>query len=124
MDPSSRHLLLVGQGLGVGPLVALAEWAVGAGLAVTLLAGAADAAGLLPAAMIPAEVEYRTATGDGSLGQPRHGAGPAGAGPGDPPAALGRPGLRRRDRRPSTWPCATPSPPRASPASPASPRAW
>ena len=69
VEPSSRHLLLVAQGLGIGPMVALAEWAVGAGLEVTLLAGAAGAAGLLPSAMIPAEVEYRVATADGSLGQ-------------------------------------------------------
>ena len=68
VSPSSRNLLLVGQGLGAAPLVALAEWAVGAGLAVTLLAGAAGSADLLPASMIPAEVEYRVATRDGSQG--------------------------------------------------------
>lgn len=68
--PDSRHLLLVGHGTEVAPLVALADWAVGAGSAVTLLAGADTSGGLLPAAMLPAEVEYRVATSDGSLGHP------------------------------------------------------
>lgn len=66
--PASRHLLLVAQDLGVAPLVALAEAATAAGLAVTLLAGAVAASALLPAAFLPAEVEYRVATSDGSLG--------------------------------------------------------
>lgn len=68
VSPGARNLLLVGQGLAVSPLVALAEWALAAGLAVTLLADAVSAAGLLPPAMVPAEVEYRVATADGSLG--------------------------------------------------------
>ncbi|MDP3046331.1 MAG: hypothetical protein Q8O07_02520 [Chloroflexota bacterium] len=68
VDPASRHLLLMAEGLGVAALAPLAAWAVAHGLAVTLLAGAPTATGLLPAALLPAEVEYRLATGDGSLG--------------------------------------------------------
>lgn len=68
VEPTSRRLLLLAQGLGVAALAPLAAWAVDRGLAVTLLAGAAAAPGLLPAALLPAEVEYRLATGDGSLG--------------------------------------------------------
>jgi dihydroorotate dehydrogenase electron transfer subunit len=67
--PASRHLLLLAEGLGVAALAPLAAWAVTRGLAVTLLAAAPTAAGLLPAALLAAEVEYRVATGDGSLGQ-------------------------------------------------------
>jgi dihydroorotate dehydrogenase electron transfer subunit len=67
--PASRHLLLLAEGLGVAALAPLAAWAVARGLAVTLLAGAPTAAGMLPAALLPAEVEYRVATSDGSLGQ-------------------------------------------------------
>jgi dihydroorotate dehydrogenase electron transfer subunit len=68
VSPGSRNLLLVGQGTDAAPLAALAEWAVGAGNAVTLLAGAETSSGLLPPAMLPAEVEYRVATSGGSLG--------------------------------------------------------
>ncbi len=68
VEATSRHLLLLAQGLGVAGLAPLAAWAVDRGLAVTLLAGAASPAGLLPAALLPAEVEYRLATSDGSLG--------------------------------------------------------
>jgi dihydroorotate dehydrogenase electron transfer subunit len=65
---TSRHLLLAAEGLGVAALTPLAAWAVAHGLAVTLLAAAATATALLPAALLPAEVEYRLATSDGSLG--------------------------------------------------------
>lgn len=64
----SRNLLLVGDGVDVAPLAALSDWSVNAGNSVTLLAGAETSSSLLPAAMFPAEVEYRVATADGSLG--------------------------------------------------------
>ena len=69
VESASRHLLLLAEELGVAALAPLAAWAVARGLAVTLLAGAATSTALLPAALLPAEVEYRLATGDGSLGQ-------------------------------------------------------
>ena len=68
VEPNSRHLLLLADGIGVAALAPLAAWAVGRGLEVTLLAGSATASVLLPAALLPAEVEYRLATSDGSLG--------------------------------------------------------
>ena len=67
--PKTRHLILIGEGLAVAALIALAATAAGSGLAVTLLAGAPTAATALPASLLPAAVEYRVATADGSLGQ-------------------------------------------------------
>lgn len=66
--PSSRNLLIVAGGVGVAPMVMLADEAIGRGLNVTFLMGAADAAGLLPAAELPSSVEYVVATDDGSRG--------------------------------------------------------
>ncbi|MCL4464615.1 MAG: dihydroorotate dehydrogenase electron transfer subunit [Chloroflexi bacterium] len=68
-EPKAGHLLLVGGGLGVAPLVMLADEAVRAGLAVTLAMGTRTAAGVFPARLLPEEVEYAVATEDGSLGQ-------------------------------------------------------
>jgi dihydroorotate dehydrogenase electron transfer subunit len=68
LAPSTRRALLVGGGVGIAPLVALAEQAVPRGVSVTLLAGAATAAGLMPPSRVPAEVEYMVATADGSAG--------------------------------------------------------
>ena len=103
--------------------MALAEWAVGAGLAVTLLAGAAGAAGLLPAAMIPAEVEYRVATADGSLGQ-RGTVLDLLTPPRESPLLLWADQVFAGGTRRSTWPCATPCRRCALAATPVSPRAW
>lgn len=66
--PRSRNLLLVAGGVGVAPMVMLADEAVAKGLNVTLLMGSADASGLLSAALIPSAVEYVVATDDGSKG--------------------------------------------------------
>ena len=65
---SSRNLLLVANGWGVSPLVALAEQQVGRGRSVVLLAGAPNAALQYPAALLPPEVEFVVATDDGSAG--------------------------------------------------------
>ena len=64
----TRHLLLVGGGVGIVPLVALAEEAVRKGIAVTLLAGFRSASKVFPAERLPTDVEYLVATDDGSLG--------------------------------------------------------
>lgn len=66
--PTTRRALLVAGGVGIAPLVILAEQLVAREISVTLLAGAASAAGLLPPHYLPAEVEYVQATADGSAG--------------------------------------------------------
>jgi dihydroorotate dehydrogenase electron transfer subunit len=66
--PTTRRVLLVAGGVGIAPLVVQAERALARGISVTLLAGAASPAGLLPAHHVPSEVEYQVATADGSMG--------------------------------------------------------
>lgn len=62
------NLLLIGGGVGVAPMVDVAERAVTAGHAVTAIMGARSADGLLPASEWPREVEYLVVTEDGSAG--------------------------------------------------------
>ncbi len=62
------NLLLVAGGVGVAPLVALAEHAVGLGHQVVAMMGARTEAMLLPAHHWPKEVEYVVVTEDGSAG--------------------------------------------------------
>jgi dihydroorotate dehydrogenase electron transfer subunit len=69
LDPSARHLLMVAGGIGVAPLVMLADEALASGQAVTLAMGARGAAGVFPAGLLPEEVEYVVATEDGALGK-------------------------------------------------------
>ena len=64
----ARNLLLVGGGVGVAPLVALAEEQIARGRSVALCFGARSAAGVFPADLLPPEVEYYVATEDGSQG--------------------------------------------------------
>jgi dihydroorotate dehydrogenase electron transfer subunit len=66
--PRSQNLLLVGGGIGVAPLVWLADVAVEKGKSVTLLLGARTAAQIFPAHLLPPEVELVVTTEDGSLG--------------------------------------------------------
>lgn len=66
---SASHLLLVAGGIGVAPLVWLAEEQVSRGRNVTLLQGARSAGDLFPARLLPPEVEVVVATDDGSAGQ-------------------------------------------------------
>ena len=68
IEPRARNLLMVAGGVGVAPLVMLSDEAVGRGLNVTFLMGAADGDGLLGAALLPSAVEYVVATDDGSKG--------------------------------------------------------
>jgi dihydroorotate dehydrogenase electron transfer subunit len=65
---TTRRALLVGGGVGIAPLVALAEHLVAKGISATLLAGGASAAALLPPSRVPTEVEFIVATADGSAG--------------------------------------------------------
>jgi len=66
--PQAQNLLLVAGGLGVAALIGLADWAVAAGKAVTLLQGARTSAKLYPPELLPPEVEALSATDDGSTG--------------------------------------------------------
>lgn len=67
--PADRgNLLLIGGGVGVAPMVDMAERAVAAGHHVVAMMGARTKAQLLPADAWPKEVEYVVVTEDGSAG--------------------------------------------------------
>src|SRR5262249_32923171 len=68
-DKNARHLLLVANGLGVAPLVSLAEEGVAAGADVVMLIDAANSGGLYPTDRLPTEVEIVALTQDGSSGR-------------------------------------------------------
>jgi len=63
------NLLLVAGGIGVSPLVWLADEQVARGCHVTLIQGARSADGLFPAHLLAPEVEVVAVTEDGSLGR-------------------------------------------------------
>jgi len=65
----SRNLLLVAGGIGIAPLVALAEKGIANGLGITLLLGAPTQAQLYPPRLLPPEVKLVVATEDGSAGR-------------------------------------------------------
>jgi dihydroorotate dehydrogenase electron transfer subunit len=69
VKPSARNLLLIAGGIGVAPLVWLADERVSRGDSVTVLIGARSADQLYPAALLPPEVEVVTCTDDGSAGR-------------------------------------------------------
>ena len=64
-----QNLLLVGGGIGIAPLLWLADEAVAKGHSVVLLDGARDANGVFPAELIPSETEVVVTTQDGSQGR-------------------------------------------------------
>ena len=66
--PSSRNLLLVAGGIGVAPLVALAEYASVIGCSVTLLIGSRTAAQIYPVRLLPPGIITIVITEDGSEG--------------------------------------------------------
>jgi dihydroorotate dehydrogenase electron transfer subunit len=66
---ASRNLLLAAGGIGIAPLVWLAEDAVAKGRTVTLIAGARTASMLYPSSQLPHEVEVVITTDDGSAGR-------------------------------------------------------
>jgi dihydroorotate dehydrogenase electron transfer subunit len=68
IHPATRHLLMVGGGCGIAPLVALSDAAVARGLSVVLLFGARTAGAVYPGGQLPPEVEYGVSTDDGSVG--------------------------------------------------------
>ncbi|MFC2039382.1 dihydroorotate dehydrogenase electron transfer subunit [Chloroflexota bacterium] len=65
----SRDLLLVAGGIGIAPLVALAERGASEGFQVTLLLGALTRAQLYPGDLLPREIRVLLATDDGSAGR-------------------------------------------------------
>jgi len=72
----SRNLLLVGGGIGIAPLVWLAEDAVAQGRNVTLVVGARSAEHVFPSSLLPREVEVVVTTDDGSAGRKGFATGP------------------------------------------------
>jgi len=67
--PDSGKLLLIAGGVGIAPLVFLADKALDQGQAVVLLAGSATASLLYPQSLLPSAIEFVTATEDGSGGR-------------------------------------------------------
>ena len=67
--PAGQNLLLVGGGIGIAPLLWLADEAVDKGRSVVMVAGARSAAGVFPSELVPAEVEVVVTTEDGSVGR-------------------------------------------------------
>jgi dihydroorotate dehydrogenase electron transfer subunit len=63
------NLLLVGGGIGIAPLLWLADEAVAKGKSVVLIDGARDEHGVFPAHLVPPEVEMVVTTQDGSAGR-------------------------------------------------------
>jgi dihydroorotate dehydrogenase electron transfer subunit len=64
-----QNLLLVGGGIGIAPLLWLADEAVAKEHSVVLVDGARDAEGVFPAGLIPSEAEVVVTTQDGSQGR-------------------------------------------------------
>ncbi len=69
LKPSSRELLLVAGGIGIAPLVFLAEKALDEVNSITMLMGASNTSLLYPRSMLPPSIELVTATEDGSEGR-------------------------------------------------------
>ncbi|MGB2800492.1 MAG: dihydroorotate dehydrogenase electron transfer subunit [Dehalococcoidia bacterium] len=65
----SHHLLLVAGGIGVAPLVSLAENELARGAHVTLILGAPTQDQLYPAHLLPPGIDLLVATEDGSAGE-------------------------------------------------------
>ncbi len=65
---AGQNLLLVGGGIGIAPLLWLADDAISKGRSVVLLDGARDTHGVFPADLIRSEVEVIVTTQDGSSG--------------------------------------------------------
>lgn len=68
---SASNLLLVGGGVGIAPLVALADAEsekASRSRSIVLCFGARSADGVYPAELLPPQVEYQVSTEDGSMG--------------------------------------------------------
>ena len=69
IHPSSRNLLLVAGGVGIAPLLALAEHSRAKGLKFRLIIGEKNAAKIYPDLLLPPGINAVITTEDGSLGQ-------------------------------------------------------
>jgi dihydroorotate dehydrogenase electron transfer subunit len=69
IHPGSHNLLLVAGGIGIAPLVFLAQQALNQGCSVTLLLGAPTTSQLYPQHFLPPEVRLVTTTEDGTAGR-------------------------------------------------------
>lgn len=69
VDSRSRNLLLVAGGIGIAPLIFLAEWALNQGKSVKLLLGARTKEGLYPNELLPKGIEVELVTEDGNVGK-------------------------------------------------------
>jgi len=69
IEPASNNLLLVAGGIGIAPLVFLANTAANEGMSVKLLVGARTKDGLYPQKHQPSEIETIITTEDGSDGE-------------------------------------------------------
>jgi dihydroorotate dehydrogenase electron transfer subunit len=67
--PDAKNLLVVAGGIGVAPLVFLAQKAPKQGCSITLLLGAPTTTQLYPKKLLPPEVKLATATEDGTSGR-------------------------------------------------------
>jgi len=68
INPESRKLLLLAGGIGIAPLLFVADAAIQQGKEVTLIMGAATGAQLCPESLIQSSINCATATDDGSYG--------------------------------------------------------
>lgn len=69
VSPDSRHLLLVAGGVGIAPLLFLAQRELDLGRQVTLILGARTASGLYPKKLLPEGLNLVVTTEDGSAGR-------------------------------------------------------
>ncbi len=69
VEPGSRNLLLLAGGIGIAPLIYLAERALAAGCSVRLALGAETASQIYPLHLLPDGVELVIITADGSMGE-------------------------------------------------------
>jgi dihydroorotate dehydrogenase electron transfer subunit len=69
LHPDSKNILLLAGGIGIAPLVFLAQKASKAGCSITLLLGAQTKSQLYPQNLLPPKVKLITATEDGTGGK-------------------------------------------------------
>ena len=69
VDPGSHRLLLVAGGLGIAPLMFLADRAIAQGHEVTFLVGAKTASAIYPNSLLPPGARLIPVTEDGSVGE-------------------------------------------------------
>jgi len=69
INPEAKNLLLIAGGIGIAPLVFLAQSAVEKGARVLLLAGGASAGQIYPENILPPAVKMVVATENGSAGK-------------------------------------------------------